>query len=191
MIWYEDPIKFLTNKDNWFSIIPDSDMSLESQLNSLVMFSIYFAIIILIVRNDTRVLYIVVFTCLLTWMFHRHKVSENFAENALYDKMNIHKDAINEKYCVKPTKDNPFMNVTLKDYDDFPNRPSACKDNNGEVDRLYKQGAPVDDTDVFGVKGGDRQFFTNPSTTIPNDVNSFRDFLFDLKPTLKQKGQNF
>lgn len=191
MIWYEDPIKFLTNKDNWFSIIPDSDMSLESQLNSLVMFSIYFAIIILIVRNDTRVLYIVAFTCLLTWMFHRHKVSENFAENALYDKMNIHKDNISEKYCVKPTKNNPFMNVTLNDYVEFPNRPPACKDNKDEVDKLYKEGAPVDDTDVFGVKGGDRQFFTNPSTTIPNDVNSFRDFLFDLKPTLKQRGQNF
>jgi len=191
MIWYEDPIKFLINKDNWFSIIPDSDMSLENQLNSLVMFSIYFAMIMLIIRNDTRILYIVIFTCLLTWMFHKHKVSENFAQKDLYNKMNIGKDPINDKYCVKPTKNNPFMNVSLKDYDEFPNRPSACKDNDDVVNDLFKQGAPVDETDVFGVKGGDRQFFTNPSTTIPNDDNAFRNFLFDLKPTLKQQGQNY
>jgi len=191
MIWYDDPVQFLMNPINWYTIVPDSEMDLDEQLNAMVIFSIYFAIIIIIVNKDTRVLYVVVLVCFMTYMFHKHKMQENFKSNELNRKLNIEKDEIHNRYCVKPTKDNPFMNVSLNDYDEFPNRPAACKDINEVVDALYKSGAPVNETDPFNVKGGDRQFYTTPSTTIPNDSDSFRSFLFDLKPTLKQMGQNF
>ena len=191
MIWYEDPYTFFSDMNNWYNIIPTSDMDFNTQLNALVIFAAYFCILVVIIQKDYRAIYVLVFVCFMTWLFHRHRQTENFKMNKVYDALNIEKDQLHSNYCVKPTKDNPFMNVTLDDYKEFPNRPPACENKEDEVKKLFKEGAPIDTGDVFGKKNGFRQFYTTPNTTIPNDVDSFKKYLFDLKPTLKQMHQNF
>ena len=191
MIWYEDPFSFFLNISNWYNIIPSSDMTFDNQLNSLVIFAAYFCILVIIIKKDFRAVYVLAFVMLMTWIFHKHVQKEQFKMNELHKKMGIEKDVIHKDYCMKPTKDNPFMNVTLGDYREFPNRPAACADDTVLVDTLYRQDRPVDRNDVFNKKDGNRQFYTTPVTTIPNDIDSYKGFLFDLKPTLKQMHQNF
>jgi len=83
----------------------------------------------------------------------------------------------------KPTCDNPFMNPTVNDFltkvdlgpaPDISQEPIASQVNNLFTDQLY-----LDIDDIWQRRNGQRQFVTNPNTTIPNDQEGFARFLFD------------
>lgn len=195
MIWFQDPIGFLFEESNWFRILPNASSTIEEQLNSIVMFAIYFMIGILVIKGDIRVVYVFLFICFLTYVFHRHTQTENFKAKMLEDKINITKEPFKKTYCVRPTKENPFMNVTMKDIREFPNRPKACNLSNTvikeQVDTYFDEDLPRELGDVYHKNASDRQFFTMPNTTIPNNIDTFTDFLYKMPPTQKQQGQNF
>jgi hypothetical protein len=80
------------------------------------------------------------------------------------------------------------MNVMLGDYINMPERPSACDVTDPLVQqavRINTPELPQDDPFVDGRM--DRQFYTMPSTTIPNDQKGFREFLYGdvMKTTVK------
>lgn len=195
MIWFEDPITFLKQEQNWYRILPSSDLSLEEQMNAVFMFLVYFTIGILIIKQDIRVIYLFVFVSAMTYLFYSHKTRENFNLNKLEDKINVEKQKYRDTYCLKPTKDNPFMNVTMKDIREFPNRPKACNISKPKIrekaEKYFNEGLVRTEWDVFNKNASDRQFFTNPNTTIPNDLDEYKQFLYHIPPTLKQLGQNF
>jgi hypothetical protein len=90
--------------------------------------------------------------------------------------------------CVPPTDNNPHMNVMLGDYINMPNRPSACDVTNPVVKQAVRANIPdLPQDDLFSDGRMDRQFYTMPSTTIPNDQTGYRNFLFGdvMKPTVK------
>ena len=95
-----------------------------------------------------------------------------------------------------PQSSNPLSNVLMTDYDYNPNKkpaaPSYNKDINKEIlaktkafvadanptqpditDKLYRD---LGDEMVF--EQSMRQFYSNPSSTIPNDQNSFSEFCY-------------
>ena len=100
---------------------------------------------------------------------------------------------LNDKDIVKPTIDNPFMNVLLTDYTDNPNRESLNKVNNYDNQKLNKD---VDDKfyynlyrdvdDVYHKYNSQRQFYTMPSTTIANEQGRFVNSLYKVPPTCKE-----
>ena len=83
------------------------------------------------------------------------------------------------------------MNVLINEYTENPNRPEACKSFNNEMIRedinhsfnynLYK-----DVSDVFDRNNSQRQFVTNPATTIPNDQGKFANWLYGVPKTCKE-----
>ena len=87
------------------------------------------------------------------------------------------------------------MNLSLKDMNEFPTRPKACNlsrsDVSAEAQKYFDEGLPRQLDDVFRKNASDRQFFTMPSTTLPNDIDNFKSFVYKIPPTLKQAGQNF
>jgi hypothetical protein len=192
MIWCNDVLAFLSNKDSWTNIIPTSDQTLHEQLNAVVMFAIYFTAGMLLIKKDIRCVYFLVGICALSWFVWKQQERNGNTTKEKFQALNIDKD-IKNNYCLKPSIDNPFMNVTLKDYEDFPNRPKACNIENvaDQIDTFFSKGLQREDNDVFHKGASDRQYYTTPSTTIPNGRDEFTNFLFDLKPTLKQAGQQF
>ena len=50
---------------------------------------------------------------------------------------------------------------------------------------LYK-----DVSDIFSKNNSQRQFYTTPVTTIPNDQGSFADWLYKTPPTCKENNGN-
>ena len=82
----------------------------------------------------------------------------------------------------RPTARNPFMNVLLDELKYNPTRPSAdaVTDPNNQVilDDFFRVQWTSDPTDVFGRSQGQRQFYTMPSTSIPNDQGSFQNWLY-------------
>lgn len=102
--------------------------------------------------------------------------------------------------CTKPTIDNPFMNVTMKDYMNLGqngviiNRPPACDPNDPEVKKLIDQGFSNnlyrDVSDVFGKNSSQRNYFTMPWTTIPNKQDEFARWLY-LSPKTCKEDQDY
>lgn len=95
-----------------------------------------------------------------------------------------------------PQENNPFSNVLMSDYDFNPNKKPAPPSYNEDIGKTILEktkgmvavtnSSQPDITDKLFKDLGDelyfeqsmRQFYTNPSTTIPNDQNSFADFCY-------------
>jgi hypothetical protein len=176
-----------SNKDV-LSIVPDKTQTLTEQLNTVMRFTIYFSVIMWIIQKDARVVYLVVFVAMITYIINTQNELESTTRRELFDKLNMTED-LKKRACVLPSKNNPFMNVNYLDYTDFPNRPRACKmeDVKEEVANNFEIGLHRLENDVYKNTASDRQFFTNPNTTIPNDQTSFAEWLYKTGPTLKER----
>ncbi len=82
----------------------------------------------------------------------------------------------------RPSAGNPFMNVLLDEIKYNPTRPAAdfASDPNNQavLDDFFRVQWSSDPTDVFGRSQSQRQFYTMPSTSIPNDQGSFQNWLY-------------
>jgi len=92
-----------------------------------------------------------------------------------------------------PTAKNLFMNVLLEEYKYNPDRPAAAPVSDPIVKQTFDDYFRVqwfsDPTDVFGKSQSQRQFVTQPSTSIPNDQKSFQDWLYKIPgKTCKEGG---
>lgn len=88
-----------------------------------------------------------------------------------------------------PTARNLFMNVLLDEYKYNPERPAAAPVNDPLVkqtlDDYFRVQWFSDPTDVFGKNQNQRQFVTMPSTSVPNDRDSYQKWLYSLPGTCK------
>jgi hypothetical protein len=123
-------------------------------------------------------------------------VKEEKRDRKMYEKSEV--PPIN---CTKPTIDNPFMNVTMKDYFNIDqstkmiiDRPEACDTNDinikKEMNSAFNNNLFKDVNDIFGKTNSQRQFYTMPSTTIPNDQNEFAKWLY-LNPKTCKEDQDY
>jgi len=103
----------------------------------------------------------------------------NAIENNIANKyMNVD----NQKFTF-PTKQNPMMNVLLPEIQNNPQRPPAANSGDTFIEKLInKDGA---DPKIFGDLGDNisyaqsmRNFYTNPSTTVPNSQKDFANFCY-------------
>ena len=93
-----------------------------------------------------------------------------------------------------PTARNLFMNVLVDEMKYNPDRPEAAPIGHPTVkqtmDDFFRIQWFSDPTDVFGKNQGQRQFITQPSTTVPNDQGSFADWLYKIPgKTCKEGGR--
>ena len=93
-----------------------------------------------------------------------------------------------------PAAKNLFMNVLLDEYKYNPDRPAAAPVTDPIVKQAFDDYFRVqwfsDPTDVFGKSQSQRQFVTQPSTSIPNDRESFQNWLYKIPGlTCKEGGQ--
>jgi len=78
-----------------------------------------------------------------------------------------------------PTKDNPFMNVPITDYN-IPQKYSKSQFGCGQqcqanfYDKLYRS---VDDG-LWERSASERQFYTTPNSSVPNERNKFAQWLW-------------
>jgi hypothetical protein len=94
-----------------------------------------------------------------------------------------------------PTADNPFMNVLFTDYVDNPNRVAAPPDVTSKaLDASIREAFSktsdlfMDTSDTYGLMESSRNWVTQASTTIPNDLDGFQKFL--NKDNVSRKGKS-
>ena len=99
----------------------------------------------------------------------------------------------NENTCKIPTKDNPFMNPSLNDYNNG-DIPVACNSDDENIhdkitknydDKLFKN---LDD--LWDQENSQRQFYTVPSTSVPSKQKEFANFLYKTDKTCKENKEN-
>ena len=190
-LWYKDLKGFIT-QDNFLNFFPTSDMTYNEQINSIVRFTLYLTIILILFKNNYKVLYILLILLLVTYGMSTIKTKENNIEKETYVKKNLAKSKKTNKDCIRPTSDNPFMNVLLTDLNENSNRNNneACDVDNEQIqeeimdkfnEKLYRSTG-----DIFNKDSSDRQFYTMPNTDIVNDQTGFAKWCFDRGPTCKE-----
>ena len=91
--------------------------------------------------------------------------------------------------CRKPTKDNPFMNPAIVDYN-TENPPAACNINdeyiNDSIQVNFNHELFRDVDELWERKNSQRQFYTIPNTAIPNNQTEFANWLYKVEDTCKE-----
>lgn len=191
MIWYKDIWGFMRHHQLGL-FFPSLEMTLAEQLNCAMRFAIYFAVVLLVVRGSINALYIVIAAALMTFLIFESETRTKQSKDELFETLNI-ADTGAHKHAYKPTRDNPFMNIMVTDYTSFPNRPAAGAwvdpGVKGQVRRNFEDGLTRGTDDMFNKMASDRQYYTMPSTTIPNNQGDFARWLYHNPGlTHKEKG---
>lgn len=83
-----------------------------------------------------------------------------------------------------PAARNPFMNILLDEYKYNPTRPTAAPLTDPLIkttmDDFFRVQWFSDPTDVFGRNQNQRQFISQPVTSVPNDQKSFQEWLYKI-----------
>jgi hypothetical protein len=89
-------------------------------------------------------------------------------------------DVIGSKERTEPTAANPFMNVLLAEVGDDPTRPPAQNAEflKRQFSTEFKDRVYGDPGDVFQKNQSQRIWAVQPNTNIPNDQESFQNWLF-------------
>ena len=187
-IWYKD-INILLKSDLLSEFFPTLDMTLNEKINSVIRLCLYLSLVLAFYKKNTNYLYILFFSMFLSYLIHSIYI-KNSSENF------IGKSENSVEY-VNPTFDNPFMNIQYDDYVKNPNRESVSKkflgdtkttkDINSVIDDKFNYNLYKDMSDIYDKNNSQRQFYTNPVTTIPNDQSSFANWLYNNGPTCKEK----
>jgi hypothetical protein len=206
--WYEDYF-IIVQTDRLTEFFPTNDQTIEEKFNSLVRLSLYISIILFYYHRNFKYFSIFIGTLLLTYFVYVNKPdNQKINTSPIKETMDGSLSMVlmeglenTNKSCTKPTIDNPFMNVTMKDYlniDEKNNkiidRPEACDTSDPTVkqsmDEFFNNNLFKDVNDVFGKMNSQRQFYTMPSTTIPNAQDEFARWLY-LNPKTCKEDQEF
>lgn len=196
IFWTHDiSILFIKSKLNEF--IPTDIMTLEEKLNSLMRFSIYLSLILIIYNKKYLNLYIVVIMGLLTiflYKYYNKNIEEETVSNIL-DKFNMKENNIvfnkkkndNNKKCIEPTHLNPFMNRLI--FDKEPDLENCSLDDpkiSEKIEKNFNNNLYKDIGDIFDKNNSQRQYYTNSVTSNPNDQNKFANWLYNTRQTCKE-----
>lgn len=163
---------------NYKHFYPKKNMSNIEKANSIMRLAIYYSLLLILFNLNSSWLTI---SFLLVSISIFIGITENFSNDT--------------NNCVKPTKNNPYMNFTLGDHINNPQRNKACELNQNILDeelKYFRQNINGDSVlnkyNLYSKNNNDRNFYTMPSTTIVNDQEGFAKFLFSDSGKCKSEG---
>jgi hypothetical protein len=206
--WAQDP-SILFRENALANFFPSGKLTITENLNAVVRLTFYLGIILSLYSRSAFYLWIPVCGLIITYLiFHFYPNKQELfkdaacapcsPENLLEKKRRTHHQLDREiaRQCVRPTVDNPFMNFNY--ITDSYHRPPGCRawiDNTNQTREVKKE---VKDSfnynlyrdvgDLYGKRNSQREFFTMPWTTWPNDQTSFAKWLYQTGPTCKELG---
>lgn len=196
--FWANNFRILLSPEKVADFFPSKTQTTEQRLNSIVRLSLYISVLLCLYHSKTKYISIFMFVLLLTYVVHTNKPeTENAVENLTStDSVQTLAKQQNAK-CTKPTLDNPFMNATMKDYMNLDengkivDRPEACDPNDPGIkkmiDEKFNNNLYTDVSDVFGKMNSQRNYYTMPWTSIPNDPRGeFQKWLFLNPKTCKE-----
>ena len=190
--WLNNP-KILIDPNRLSEFFPNPHMTTVEQLNAIVRFCFYLSIILMLLKQNINYIYLFIISLVITFGIYQYdpklKLMEKKETFGIFD--NRSKRDKHKNY-VKPTYANPFMNPSLLDYTENPNREAYSKKsfvNNDaldlDIEQKFSYNLYQDVNDIFGKTNSQRQFYTTPITTIPNEQSNFAKWLYGTNDTCK------
>jgi len=186
LFWYQDP-KILIRQTRLIEFFPHDEMTLYEKLNAMVRFALYFALLIFVLKRNKNMMLFPIFVAGLTLYLFKMDYNPNKLENFFTSSRN-HKEK-----CQPSSEENPFMNVLISDYTENPNRPRACDVNDknvkNDIKNNFEKNLYQNTVDIWGRNNSQREYYTMPNTTIPNDQINFANWLYKSPSTCKELTQ--
>lgn len=170
------------------NFIPLINMSFKDKILAITNIIIFISLILsLITRNIAFILFGIIIIIFLYYIYlYNDKVIIDTNETLKNRNLSI----VDNKLCVIPTIENPFMNPSIIDYTNNNNNIKSCpidKDTiNDNINNYFQQNVYKDVNDIYEREFSARQFYTMPSTTIPNDRKSYENWLYYRGKTCKE-----
>lgn len=171
MFWLENP-KILFSDDFDFQI----PSGFVDRLNFFFRYSLILSIILAIIFQDLNFLLLAIIIGLITIMFYYNR-KEHYNND---DEITI----IDNKVCRNSTFHNPFMNPSLLDIKEH--QIEACNHEKVDMNKKFYEGVYRSANDLYDKEASLRQFYTVPSTTIPNNQGEFANWLYNQGPSCKE-----
>jgi hypothetical protein len=176
-LWYENLGQFL----------PTKNQTNNEKNNALIRFTIYFTIIILFFNQDTRLLSISIIIILITFFIGKTEEFDSIDKINLDNNLN---NNLNNKTCHNPTIDNPYMNYTVGDLINNPDRLAGCNNVKPLVRQAFSTRLFSDSSDIWGKFVSDRNFYTMPNTQIVNNQLGLANWCYGGSGKCKTSGTN-
>jgi hypothetical protein len=174
--WFSDP-SVLFRSDTWFSFVPTAGMSVDESLNAVVRFTVYLSFLLFVCSMEVR--YFVYIPVIMAITVGLHQLYPRTTKIAESFRMGTAISSFTGEEKTMPTQENPFMNPTLVDINENPQRKPAADPTEvsvrDEVNRQFAQTSNIylDTTDVFQQVQAQRNFYTVPE----DDQEGLLEFL--------------
>jgi c-di-AMP phosphodiesterase-like protein len=170
------------------NIIPLVTMSFKEKILSIVFLIIFLSIILLFIFREPAIILIAIVLIILLFYIYLFDEKTKIETNEHLSNRNL--AIVNNQICVRPSYDNPFMNPSIVDYSNNNNDIKACPYNEADVEHnvnsFFKDNVYKDINDIYERNFSERQFYTVPATTIPNDRKSYEQWLYYRDKTCKE-----
>lgn len=147
--------------------------------------SIYVTTIMLVLRDDLKALYIIVFASGFTIAMNKFYEAEKTEFFSRHRNQDLRYDPHTKHTCALPTRHNPFANILISDYALNPNRKEGCDITKPRMKRLsekmYRHNLYKDVDDIWSRKTTSRNFYQTPIQSIPNRQGDFAMWLYGQK----------
>ena len=147
---------------------PTSTQSADERVSATTRFILYAVCVVYLINRDPRVFALgVVALSILYYMWTTNMIKDGKLRTTIGDGRMSN---MFRKDVTLPTLENPMGNVLLNEYVDYPDRPSApwYPSMRAQVQQAWSQIHPFERQ-----RDAERNFYTVPATTIPNDQTGF------------------
>lgn len=191
IFWFND-YKILFIGDKLAEFFPTIHMTIVEKLNAIFRLSIYLSILLYLATGNYLYFYIMLIIGAFTIIIYNYKKDDiemyfNSIENS---DNNLLVKRIEENISdITPTTENPFMNINLITDDKLKEKAPPSWNNDQmkvEIEDKFNYNLYRDVGDLYGKSNSQRQYYTMPSTTIPNNQTSFAKWLYSVGPTCKE-----
>jgi hypothetical protein len=211
--WFLEPRILITEASQFFPFSETDQRCTSAALNSFTRFGLYLGVVLALIRLQPAWLLLGVAFAVFAvgaWysMSARDALREGFdpglggiPQKGTSDIVDT--SFVDEKYVpdvigtgsnvrTEPTAANPFMNVLISEISANPTRPPAANIQNvrvrSELDSYFDTMFNGDPGDTFNRSQSQRQWVTMPSTTIPNDAESYQNWLYRVEGRTCKEG---
>ena len=189
MFWYNNP-SILYDSNYLLDIFPHGNYTTELKLNSIMRLSIYYVLIMGILKYKTikqDILLIPLIVGIITILINKHYRNDNTDLHNLKRMEEIKNNGLIKEECRLPTKENPFMNPNVTDMgkETLPH----CETNPGVkelTEGYFHEDIFKDTNDIFNKHNSQRQFFTMPLNGTVPDQGKFAEWLYKVPDTCKE-----
>lgn len=203
--WLNEPSILWEDATDFYPFHSAAQSCTSTALNSFTRFGLYLAIALSIVCMNIAYINIgvgiaVVSIAAYYGMKGQGKLREGFAANTIvgptmFRNSNLPTNIVSGEIAGKPVEEvigitdrtlptgpNPFMNLLVNESKDNPTKPPATNIDTPEMSRHYSDTFQTslynDPNDVFQHTQNQRLWVVQPNTSIPNDRDSFQNWLY-------------